>query len=233
MSPSSAACAHIRDALPELALGIADGEQRAVALEHTAGCSECRRELERLSSVADDLIALSPPRDPPPGFENRVLDRIGVRKIRRRRATRRLRRLALGAAVPAVAAAAALATSVYYSPDRQLASQYRAALQGANGKYFQSARLREPSGQPAGIVFAYQGSPSWLFYVLDRPYGSGGYAEQIVTRSGRTLALPRFKLIDGTWGIATPVPLRDIALVELTRQPGGAVLRATLPVIER
>lgn len=123
--------------------------------------------------------------------------------------------------------------SVSYSSDRRLASQYRAALQGAHGKYFQSARLNTPAGQAAGIVFAYQGSPSWLFYALAGRYAGGLYKEQIVTRSGRTLTLPSFRLVNGSWGIATPVPVRDIALVELIGQPGGGALKATLPVVER
>ncbi|HJS93801.1 MAG TPA: hypothetical protein VJ741_06025, partial [Solirubrobacteraceae bacterium] len=93
MRPPSADCAMTREAMAELALGIADGEQRALALEHAAGCSDCRRELQQLSSLADDLIALAPHREPPAGFESRVLDRIGVRHTKRRRAPRRLRRL--------------------------------------------------------------------------------------------------------------------------------------------
>jgi hypothetical protein len=233
MGPSSHDCARTRETLPELALGIADGEQRALALEHIAGCSDCRRELEQLSSVADDLIALIPEREPPPGFENRVLDHLGVRDTPRRPARRRLRRLALAAAVPAVAAATALAMSFSYSSDRRLATQYRAALQGAHGKYFQSARLNTPARQVAGIVFAYQGAPSWLFYTLNGRYGSGLYQEQIVTRAGRTITLPPFRLINGSWGIATPMPARDIARVKLIPQPGGPVLQATLPIVER
>jgi hypothetical protein len=233
MGPSSTDCAKTREVLPELALGIADGEQRALALEHIAGCSDCRRELEELSSLADELIALAPGREAPPGFENRVLDRLNARQPRRRPARRRLRRLAFAAAVPAVAAATALAMSVSYSSDRRLASQYRSALQGAHGTYFQSARLKTPAGPVAGIVFAYQGSPSWLFYVLGGSYSSGVYKEQIVTRSGRTLTLPPFRLINGSWGVATPVPVRDIALVKLIRQPGGAPLKATLPSVEQ
>jgi hypothetical protein len=233
MDPPSTDCAKMREVLPELALGIADGEQRALALEHIADCSDCRRELEELSSLTDELIALAPGREPPPGFENRVLDRLNVRQTRRRPARRRLRRLAFAAAVPAVAAATALAMNVSYSSDLRLASQYRAALQGAHGKYFQSARLSTPAGQVAGIVFAYQGSPSWLFYVLDGRYRTGLYEEQIVTRSGRTLTLPAFRLVDESWGVATPVPVRDIALVKLTRQPGGAALNATLPIVEQ
>jgi hypothetical protein len=232
MGPSSTDCAKTREVLPELALEIADGEQRALALEHIAGCSDCRRELEELSSLADELIALAPQREPPPGFENRVLDRLNVRQTRRRPARRRLRRLAFAAALAAVAAATALAMSVSYGSDRTLASQYRAALQGAHGKYFQSARLSSPAGQEAGIVFAYQGSPSWLFYTPGGRYGGGLYKEQIVTRSGRTLTLPAFRLVNGSWGIATPVPVRDIALVKLIRQPGGFALNATLPIVE-
>jgi hypothetical protein len=233
MGPSSTDCAKTREVLPELALGIADGEQRALALEHIAGCSDCRRELEELSSLADELIALAPQREPPPGFENRVLDRLNVRQKRRRPARRRLRRLAFAAALAAVAAATALAMSASYSSDRSLASQYRAALQGAHGKYFQSARLSSPAGQEAGIVFAYQGSPSWLFYTLNGRYAGGLYKEQIVTRSGRALTLPAFRLVNGSWGVATPIPVRDIALVKLIRQPGGIALKATLPIVEQ
>src|SRR6185312_1607255 len=207
--------------------------QRALVLEHVAGCADCRRELEELSSVADEMIALAPQREPPPGFENRVLERLAVRHPGRRPARRRLRRLAFAAAVPAIAAASAIAMSVSYSSDRRLASQYQAALQGAHGKYFQSAHLNTPAGQEAGIVFAYQGSPSWLFYTLGGRYGSGPYKEQIITRSGRTLTLPPFRLINGSWGIATPVPVRDIARVRLSPQPRAPSLEAILPVVER
>jgi hypothetical protein len=233
MGPSSPDCTKTREALPEVALGIADGEQRALALEHIAGCSDCRRELEELSSLADELVALAPRREPPPGFENRVLDRLDIRREGRRPARRRFHRVALGAAVPAVAAATVLAMTVAYSSDQRLAAQYRTALMNAHGTFFQSARLRAPTGQLAGIVFAYQGSPSWMFYTLEGRYRSGLYGEQIVTRSGRTLTLPAFRLVNGSWGIATPVPVRDVALVKLIVNPGGAALTATLPVVER
>jgi hypothetical protein len=228
-------CAETRATLPEIALGIADGEQRAMALNHLAGCASCRRELEELSSVADELLALAPRREPPADFEGRVLDRLRLahaphRPARRRR---RIRPLAFAAAAAAVAAVVtALVMNSSYSSDRQLASQYRAALQGANGKYFQSARLRTADGQQVGLVFGYQGSPSWLFYVLDGANADGVYGEKIVTRSGRVVSLPRFRLVAASWGIATPIPLRDIARVILIREPGGQALEAPLPVVE-
>jgi len=222
-----------REALAEVALGIADGEQRALMLDHLADCPDCRRELEQLSSLTDELIALSPQREPPPGFENRVLEGLEVHRASPRRARRRVRRLTYVVAVAAVVAATAVAMNVSFSSDRRLAAQYRAALQGAHGKYFQSARLTTPAGDVAGIVFAYQGSPSWLFYTLDDSDGDGLYKEQIVTRSGRTLSLPPFKLVNGSWGIATPVPVRDIAFVRLIGQSRGSALHATLPLVER
>ena len=77
MNPRSAQCAEIRALLPELALGIADGEERARALEHLGGCADCRRELDELSAIADELVALAPEREPPAGFEGRVIEPIG------------------------------------------------------------------------------------------------------------------------------------------------------------
>src|SRR5205823_8680981 len=79
MNPRSAQCAEIRALLPELALGIADGEERASALEHLGGCADCRRELDELSAIADELVALAPEREPPAGFEGRVIERLRVR----------------------------------------------------------------------------------------------------------------------------------------------------------
>jgi hypothetical protein len=233
MKPPNPSCGELRELLPELALGIADGEERARALEHTGGCTECRRELEQLSTIADDLIALAPLREPPAGFEGRVLERLRVRHHPRRPARHRLRRLSFAGAVMAAVAATAVGIVLATSSDRRLASQYRAALQGAHGQYFQSARLRAADGGVAGTVFGYQGSPSWLFYVLHGRYSRGLYREQIVTRSGRAVTLPPFRLAASSWGIATPIPLRDVALVRLIREPRGPTFVAPLPMIER
>jgi hypothetical protein len=230
-------CAAVRHALPELALGIADGEERASALDHLEGCADCRRELAELSTVADDLLALAPEREPPAGFEARVLERLETRRAPARRPRRwlglPLRRLGFAGAALAGAAAVAIALVLAYGPDRQLAAQYRAALQGAHGQYFQSARLRAPDGTQAGTVFAYQGSPSWLFYVLDARHSAGLFREQLITRSRRTVTLPPFRFVSGSWGITLPVPVRDVALVRLTRAASGPTFQARLPVVER
>jgi hypothetical protein len=234
MSPHSRRCAETWQTLPELALGIADGEERARALEHLPGCPGCQRDLEELSAIADDLLALVPEREPPAGFEARVLARLRAGQAPARPSRRRrFRQLGFAAAALAGAAAMAVALTLSYGPDRRLAHQYRTALQGANGKYFASARLRAPDGTRVGTVFGYQGSPSWLFYVLDGAHSTGIYREQIITRSGRSISLPRFGLAAASWGIATPVPVRDIARVRLVRAPHGPPFEAELPIVKR
>lgn len=234
MNPPSPRCADTWQTLPELALGVAGGEERALALEHVAGCADCRRELEKLSAIADDLLALVPEREPPAGFEARVLARMPHRDAPpRRRWLWRSRRFGFAAAALAGAAATAIVLSLSFSSDRELAAQYRAALQDAHGTFFQSAALRTAGGERVGTVFGYQGSPSWLFYVLRDDYRTGAYREQLVTRSGQSIALPPFRLAGSSWGITTPVPVRDVARVRLIRQPGGKRLEATLPVVER
>jgi hypothetical protein len=223
-------CAEIRTLLPELSLGIADGKDRAVALEHLSTCAECRKELAELSMVADDLLALAPAADPPAGFDQRVLKRLGVRERRAKTRTRRRRLTYLSSAVAAAAATAA-GLAIAYSGDLRLASQYRAALNDAHGQYFASAPLRTSDGREAGVAFGYQGSPSWMFYVLNGPYRHGGYSERLVTRSGKSVPLPPFKLVSGSWGIATPIPVRDIAAVRLHRSD-GTTLQARLPIVQ-
>jgi len=231
MNPPESRCSRVRQSLPELALGIAGGDERARALDHVAGCTECSRELDELSAIADALVALTPEREPPAGFEARVLMRLSPPRSPAR--PRRLRRFGFAGTAIASAAAAALALVLATGPDRRLAAQYRAALDGAHGQYFQSARLRATDGTRAGTVFAYQGSPSWLFYVLDGRYRAGAYREQIVTRSGRTVSLPPFRLVSATWGVAIPVPVRDVAVVRLIAVRGRGALVAELPVVEQ
>src|SRR3954451_23245268 len=66
-------CEQTRNLASELALGIADGAERAAALEQLVGCAECRRAVAELSEGTDELLLRAPEREPPPGFESRVL----------------------------------------------------------------------------------------------------------------------------------------------------------------
>ncbi len=175
-------CDDLRALAPELALGIASGDERARALEHLASCPACRHHLEELSRIADELLLLSPNEEPPAGFETRVLGEL-PRPTRRRRWLR-----PLVPAVAAVAAALVTATVMWLSSqdDRDLASRYRETLAEANGKYLAAEALAAPGGQRVGTVFGYEGSPSWVLvtvYESTQP-PPGRYDVQLITEDG-------------------------------------------------
>ncbi|MGH3073144.1 MAG: zf-HC2 domain-containing protein [Gaiellaceae bacterium] len=224
MQPDSN-CEQTRALIPELALGIADGRERADALEHIATCPGCRRALEGLSQLADELLLLAPSEEPPAGFESRVLERLDVRPARFPRARRPL---ALVAAVLTAAALGATGTFLALGEDRDVASQYRAALERVGGEYFEAAQLHAADGTPVGKVFGYQGRPSWLLVVVYRDFRAGSFRAGIVTRDGRQVPLPSLDVGSGSWGGSIAIPFREVALVRLSRDD-GAVFEARLP----
>jgi hypothetical protein len=220
-------CDDVRQLAPELALGIADGEQRALALRHIAGCPDCRRTLEELSEVSDELLLLAPEHEPPAAFESRILARI--RPPRRRKRHRTLL-ASVSAALVAAAATAALVLAAT-SDDRRLAAQYESALATAHGTYFEAATLRDPAGDRAGVVFGYRGSPSWIFAELDTPYRSRGYTAELVLASGQRVPLRALRIDStrGSAGQAIPVDLHAVSTVRFVARSPGDVLQAALP----
>lgn len=219
-------CEEMHELAPELALDIVDGEQRAEALRHLSACADCRRLVEQLSEVADELLTLAPAQEPPLGFESRVLERLDLPAARRRR---RRPGLALRVASPLAAAAATAAVMVAaYRDDRVTASYYRAALDAANGRSFEAQPLRDPAGTRAGIAFSYEGNPSWIVLTVDPGHRAGVASGEVVTRAGRAVRLPGFRLrSDGTWGGGIPVNLREVASIRLLGRRPGEVLQAT------
>src|SRR5262245_41504594 len=213
-----------RDLLSEVALGVADGAERARVLEHVSECADCRRELERQSAIADELLLLAPEQEPPPGFELGVLRAIEPPASSRPSLFRR--------AFPALAAATAAAAIAVggllfaFGNDRRLADEYRAALDEANGSYFSAARLADPAGRDGGVLFRYRGNPSWILVTVDPRYRASIRGAELIARDGRRIPLRSFRLSDGAWGGSLPLPLDDVAAVHLVDTQGRPVLVA-------
>ena len=225
MGPSGG-CEEMRALAVEVALGIADGEDRARALEHAAACAECRRELERLTALGDELLLLAPAHEPPPGFELRVLRALPSRPQRRRWFLRPLPAVAAALAAAALTAGGLL---LAFRDDRQLADHYRATLAEAHGSYFGAVRLRDPAGAPAGVLFSYRGSPSWIVITVDSGDRASVARAELVLRDGRRIPLRGFRLDRGAWGGALPVDPGAIAALHLLSPDGRSALVATLP----
>jgi hypothetical protein len=217
-------CEETREVLPELALGIADGEERARVLAHIEDCADCRRELERQSAVADSLLVLAPEQEPPAGFESRVLRKIQPPAPRRSI----LRPLVAIGAVAAAVAITVGAMMIGTRDERRLADQYRAALEEANGQYFRTARLTDPAGRPGGVLFTYRGTPSWILVTVSPAYRASVDRAELVDRGGRRIPLTSFRLADGAWGGSIPVDLQDVAAVHLVGKDGRSPLVAEL-----
>jgi hypothetical protein len=224
-------CEEIRDLAPEIALGIADGQERAEALRHLSACGECRHALEQLSQVADELLVLAPTEEPPAGFESRVVETLGLERPPRRRLPRWLTTRWLAPRLaPALAAAAVTAAVLIgaYSDDRQTAERYRDTLALADGQYFQAKRLTDGAASDGGVVFGYQGEPSWLFVTVDLAHRNDVTSGELVTKGGRTIPLPSLALDQrGSWGGAIPVSLYEIASIRLLGEHPGEILQAS------
>ena len=204
-------CREVRDLIPELAMGVASGDARARALAHLAHCADCRRELEDVAGTVDALLLLAPVREPPSGFDARVLAALDEGQPRHRWRTG----LLVAAAVVLVATLAAGLTWSRGADDREVAGQYREVLSIADGSYLRAADL-EIDGTTSGNVFAYDGRPSWLFVTVeDAPPGT--YHVRLVGIDGRTHWIGTCTVEDGTgsWGTTVDGPIRSIDRVEM------------------
>ena len=222
---SGADCERVRARAAELALGIADGEERALALEHLATCAECRAHLDRLAGIADELLLVAPAAEPPPGFEDRVAAAL---QPPRRSSWRRY----AAPAFAALAAAAAAAAVVWLAlgDDRDLADAYRETLAVANGEYFTGTPLEAPGGGRVGYAYGYQGHTSWVLVVLGDEAAATGRRVEVATDKGRRLELGHLRLTAGEaiGGFATPVPFEALAEVRVLDGRGREVADSDL-----
>ncbi|MGE0879174.1 MAG: hypothetical protein AB7L13_10030 [Acidimicrobiia bacterium] len=106
---SGSGCERVRERAEELALGHIVDPERAELLAHVDGCPDCRRDIEDLSALTDELLSLAPQLEPPDGFEGRVLTRMSGPSV----AAAPRRRVGLVAASVAALAVAASAVGGY------------------------------------------------------------------------------------------------------------------------
>jgi hypothetical protein len=225
-------CEQVRDLAPELALGIAEGDERDAALRHLSSCGGCRQLVSELSSVGDELLPLAPAHDPPVGFESRVLARLTKPPQRRIIPPPARRWQWLTTAAAAVVLAATLgAGSVLLATagDRRLADSYQAVLAQGRGAYFLAAPLQGPQGR-IGTVFGYQGQPPWVMVTLQPSIREEGrFQVQVVTHDRRYLSLGDATLggARGTWGSQLPVDLSAVHELRFVGSDGRPAFAAT------
>jgi len=219
---SAPTCDEVRELAPELALGIAAGEQRARALVHIATCTDCRTLVDELSRSADSLLLLAPGKEPPIGFEA-----LAVERVRGLRPRRRLKLAAAFAAAVLVSIGSTVAImNAATARDRDLAERYLAILEG-KGELIASD-LRTSDGGPAGQVYAYSGGANWLFIVVSAKSGTGIHDVVLIPREAGGVTIGKLRLVDGrgSWGSTTAFDLHNLQ-VQLVGPDGRPAFEAT------
>ena len=214
-------CVQVRELAPELALGVLTGAERAEAVAHVNECARCRALLSELSGAADAVSLLVPEKEPPPGFEQAVLERMHPGRSR----GAWLRRVG---AAGTVAAAACIVTLVLV----RVTDQGRDAAQTTSPSptpEVAAAPMIGAGDQTVGQVFATAGDHPWAYLFVD--YGSippGSY--RVTLQEGaRPEPVGDMQVIDGRGFWGGPIDaLGKNATIALVASDGRTVCEAEL-----
>jgi anti-sigma factor RsiW len=220
----SLTCAQLEDVAAELALGTVSGAERAVALDHLAGCPACRELVDQLARAADSLLLLAPSAEPPPGFESKVLSRLGVASAPVHRIAPRRRRVLVGVAaavmVAGLSGAALLSTSAGDKPPVEVADVRTALASDVNGHWTCRAVV-------------YGTDPTWLVVSLDRTDGLSAAFSVEAVHAGDDTPVPvgTFTIDQGHGSLAkaVPLPAGDLRSVRVLDAGGRLRYEMTFP----
>ena len=203
-------CAELEELAAELALGTVAGAERAGALDHLAGCASCRELVDQLARVADNMLLLAPVIEPPPGFESKVLGRIGVAPVQELRPRRR-RRVLVGVAAVALVAAMAGAGVARLAEENDRPVDIRSVL------------IADDEGQWTCRAMVYGDNPTWLVVSLDRVDGSNNSFTVEALHEGNPAPVPvgTLTLERGHGTLARPLePAGDLQSVRVLDRGG-------------
>jgi hypothetical protein len=208
-------CERLHELAAELSLGVLPGRDRAEALAHVQECPACEAYLRELTGIGDRLVGLAPAVEPPVGFEQRVLDRIGVTTTARRTRPRRL--LVTAAAVLVLAAVGALGWvghGVLHRPDPE--------------SVLKTAEI-ESDGHWIGEAYAHTDTRSWLYVEVSSLPANGTVSCQLRLRDGRVINVGAFPVTGGAaqWGGPAPMIGTGPAEVRILAADGTVIGTAT------
>lgn len=213
----------MRELAPELALDVLTGYERAIAQAHINQCPACRAYVGSLTRVSDRLLSLVPSAEPPVGFEDRVLSRMGLTAPPARQPERRR--------WPLIAVAAAVAALVFgfggWAIGNFGQSSSTSNASGAPGEHeLRFAALRSNDQRQIGQVFTYEGEPSWVYMSVDTDPNAGTVSCQLEKKDGTYVPVGSFPLSGGkgSWGAQMNVDPGVVTGARLVSTSSGAVL---------
>ncbi len=249
-------CAELADAAAELALGVLTGRERAEALAHLDHCEACREHVRQLTMTGEELLGLLPLREPPAGFETRVMERLGLSVPEQQPAGRigpisRFRRLFgkpagshagnaerkpgglgtgnwLGGRPRRLMAAAAVLLAVVAAG---LGGWGLRATTNSPAPPLSSAAFVSAGHHTVGQLFYYDGNPQWVYMSVNMSTGNSTVLCQLESTDGQVTTVGSFRLNDGygVWATSAEVSHGDLAGARLVAVDGTVLATATLP----
>lgn len=209
---------------PELALDVLTGYERATAQAHLGLCPQCREYVSSLTQIGDRLLTLVPGSEPPVGFEDRVLERMGFPAQRQVRASRRRW-------WPMAVAAAAVVAVVFGIGGWAIGtlSEHDTVTQAAdNHQVLRFAQFRSSDQRQVGQVFTYGGSPWWVYMSVTNA-GAASVTCQLVKQNGTVVPIGSFQVSGGkgSWGAPLDVDPGSLAGARLVSDHGVVLATAT------
>jgi anti-sigma-K factor RskA len=217
-------CDEYQNELPELALGVLTGRDRARALAHVDSCARCAEELEQLSRAADAVVQAATEAEPPMGFEVRLFERMGVTDVRRRSRLRPPRwavgALSAAAAVIALAVGLSLGLSSSTPPSPSAAPSNDGVV---------TANLVE-HGTVVGRVAIHGGEHPWMWMMLIDSNAQGTVDCTVVTSDGVSHQVGTFEAKKGygAWVAPLAVNPKEIRSAEVVAPSGTVIATAAL-----
>lgn len=209
---SEQTCTTVREAAAEYALGILPPGEREHVAAHLLRCGDCRREVDDMTRIGDELMELIPAAEPPLGFDRKVL--VAVRSPRRRFGPSGTGRSWVAGGVAGLVAAAAAVAVLF-------------GLGAGSGRPVhtteQSAQLVS-DGHVIGTVYT-EGNPLWVWMKVEGAAVSGPVTCDVVEGDGSVVELGSFDLVGGSGSWAAPAPSK-VARISGTRlvTAGGRVV---------
>ncbi len=188
-------CASTSDRLPELALGILSGTERADVLAHLDTCASCRAESGEWAATVDVMPTLLAEAEPPAGFESRTLERLRADQSRVPRRPIIQRVLALAAVVALVMVASVAAVRIL-----------DARGSGSSSSDVASASMIGNGGRRAGDAFMTSGGERYVFVDVNYGVKTGMYRIESVDAQNDVTALGHVVVSGGHGAWAGELP---------------------------
>lgn len=213
---TNAECAEVDCVLEELALGEVAEPTRTRLLGHVAACAHCRDRLDATLGLADTLLALAPSHEPPPGFEARVLQRLGTAHEHRGRPAKRWSSVAAAVVFVAMLGGYALG-------HRNAAGATRATSSGAIVRF---------DGAQFGTVRLVEADRSYVLVTIDHPLGSvSAVSCELELADGTRVTVGSWNYDDvkaGVWAVGVDEPLLAAVTMRVVDERGAVVATAML-----